>query len=250
MPTVAIREAEEAEAFSPSDRLTRASELLKKLLPPEFVSKRPGQGGQTVHYIEAHRLLTIVNEVFGLEGWSSSVQNQSQHVTQVTGGKFNVISTATVRVTLSKEYGGVYREGVGYGNAENYPKEGPGREKAAKEAVTDAWKRAFYLFGNLTGACLYNKSYLSNLGSLRREKADLFDEERVFRLPHSDRKATPKRPCPDDGRVPFPKALSRTPLTRTQRSNVGLNPPSSPSVKRSASEEDQFGLDDFDFDDM
>ena len=67
--------------------------------------------------------------------------------------------TAVVRVTLKD---GTFHEDVGYGNAEN-PKRGPAIDKAKKEAVSDARKRALRLFGDALGNCLYDKSHLKRL---------------------------------------------------------------------------------------
>lgn len=48
---------------------------LDKQLGPEYISSRPGAAGQKVHYITAEKCINLANEVFGFNGWSSSIQN-------------------------------------------------------------------------------------------------------------------------------------------------------------------------------
>lgn len=48
---------------------------LDKRLGPEYISSRQGPGGQKVHYLAAEKCINLANEVFGFNGWSSSIQN-------------------------------------------------------------------------------------------------------------------------------------------------------------------------------
>ena len=48
---------------------------LDKQLGPEYISERPGAGGSKVHYLEAWKVINLANEIFGFNGWSSSIQN-------------------------------------------------------------------------------------------------------------------------------------------------------------------------------
>lgn len=48
---------------------------LDKKLGPEYISSRPGASGQRVHYLSADKCINLANEVFGFNGWSSSIQN-------------------------------------------------------------------------------------------------------------------------------------------------------------------------------
>lgn len=48
---------------------------LDKKLGPEYISSRPGAAGQRVHYLSADKCINLANEVFGFNGWSSSIQN-------------------------------------------------------------------------------------------------------------------------------------------------------------------------------
>ncbi|GMF74882.1 unnamed protein product [Aspergillus oryzae] len=47
---------------------------LDKKLGPEYISSRPGAAGQRVHYLAADKCINLANEVFGFNGWSSSIQ--------------------------------------------------------------------------------------------------------------------------------------------------------------------------------
>jgi DNA repair and recombination protein RAD52 len=48
---------------------------LDKQLGPEYISDRPGAGGAKVQYLEAWKCINLANEIFGFNGWSSSIQN-------------------------------------------------------------------------------------------------------------------------------------------------------------------------------
>lgn len=48
---------------------------LDKQLGPEYLLSRQGPGGQTLHYIPAEKVINLANEIFGFNGWSSSIQN-------------------------------------------------------------------------------------------------------------------------------------------------------------------------------
>lgn len=48
---------------------------MEKQLGPEYLSARSGPSGQKVHYIAAEKCIALANEVFGFNGWSSSIQN-------------------------------------------------------------------------------------------------------------------------------------------------------------------------------
>lgn len=72
-------------------------------------------------------------------------------------GKISCGITAVVRVTLKD---GTYHEDVGYGVSEGIRGKGAALEKAKKEAVSDALKRALRLFGNSLGNSVYDKEHL------------------------------------------------------------------------------------------
>lgn len=59
--------------YTAQDIATLQARLDKKL-GPEYISSRPGAGGQKVHYLSADKCINLANEVFGFNGWSSSIQ--------------------------------------------------------------------------------------------------------------------------------------------------------------------------------
>ncbi|KAG8216726.1 Rad52/22 family double-strand break repair protein-domain-containing protein [Butyriboletus roseoflavus] len=140
---------------------------LNKKLGPEFVSQRPGPGGgPKLTYAEGWKIINLANEVFGFNGWSSSIVNIATDFVDYSeeSRRFNVGVTAIVRVTLRD---GAYHEDVGYGLLENAKSKGGALDKCKKEAITDALKRTLRNFGNLLGNCLYDKSYAQEVVKIR-----------------------------------------------------------------------------------
>ncbi|KAH9931027.1 recombination protein Rad52 [Amylocystis lapponica] len=140
-------------------RLAALQAKLNKKLGPEFISQRPGPGGgPKLTYAEGWKIINLANEVFGFNGWSSSVVSlTTDFIDQNEESKrFTVGVTAIIRITLRD---GVFHEDIGYGMLENSKSKGAALDKCKKEAVTDGVKRALRNFGNLLGNCLYDKSY-------------------------------------------------------------------------------------------
>ena len=48
---------------------------LEKQLGPEYISSRPGAGGNKVHFITAEKCIQLANEVFGFNGWSTCIKD-------------------------------------------------------------------------------------------------------------------------------------------------------------------------------
>ncbi|KAI8821633.1 uncharacterized protein EV422DRAFT_495649 [Fimicolochytrium jonesii] len=133
---------------------------LRKQLGPEFVSNRSGPGGSKVSYIEGWKVVSLANEIFGFNGWSHSVVDMTVDFVDIENGKVSTGISSIVRVTLKD---GTYREDVGYGSIENAKSKSAAFEKAKKESITDALKRALKSFGNSMGGCLYDKDYLKKV---------------------------------------------------------------------------------------
>lgn len=139
---------------------------LEKQLGPEYLSARAGPSGQKVHYIAAEKVITLANEVFGFNGWSSSIQNiqidfVDEHPQTL---KISVGLSVIVRVTLRD---GTYHEDIGYGHIENCKGKAAAFEKAKKEGTTDALKRALRSFGNVLGNCIYDKKYVERVSKMK-----------------------------------------------------------------------------------
>ncbi|KAF9146332.1 DNA repair protein rad52 [Mortierella sp. GBA39] len=142
---------------------------LPKYLPPEFTATRAGPGRSTLTYIEGWKIKNLANKLFGFNGWRSSITDVTVDFLEVENdGKVTVGVSCIVRVTLKD---GTFHEDIGYGSSENQKSKGASFEKAKKEAVTDALKRALTSFGNLLGTCLYDKNYAKYLSTQRFDKA-------------------------------------------------------------------------------
>ena len=139
---------------------------LDKQLGPEYISSRPGAAGQKVHYLTAEKVISLANEVFGFNGWSSAIQNiQIDYVDENTQtGKVSLGLSVIVRVTLKD---GTFHEDIGYGLIENCKGKGAAFKKAKKEGTTDALKRALRNFGNVLGNCIYDKDFLGRVTKIK-----------------------------------------------------------------------------------
>lgn len=179
-----------------SERTTAVAEELKRYLGPEYISYRRGEGGRMLAYIEGHEVITLMNTIFGWDGWNSKVANfVTDYAEASSGGKWSVGVAATVRLTaLVKDKGSgntreVWREDTGYGTMDNGPSRGKAMEKCRKEAMTDGLKRAARQFGNAVGGCLYNKDYLERIKKVKgpAERIELVEGE-LFYKPVNKRK--------------------------------------------------------------
>ncbi|OMJ20678.1 DNA repair and recombination protein RAD52 [Smittium culicis] len=131
-------------ALTNVDEQDRRASILKKMLPPEMISTRPGAGGDTS-----------------------------------SDGRVNVGVSCFVRVTLKD---GASHEDIGYGHAENAKNKFSALEKAKKEASTDGIKRALRMFGDVLGNCLYNRNYLNKSSKFaKRNAAENYTESDLYR---------------------------------------------------------------------
>ncbi|EXJ85439.1 hypothetical protein A1O1_05803 [Capronia coronata CBS 617.96] len=155
---------------------------LNKQLGPEYISARAGPGGSRVHYLAADKAISLANQVFGFNGWSSSIQNiQIDFVDEnPQTGKITLGLSVIVRVTLKD---GTHHEDIGYGQIENCKGKAAAFEKAKKEGTTDALKRALRNFGNVLGNCVYDKTYLAQVTKMK-VGAPKWDPNTLYR--HSD----------------------------------------------------------------
>jgi DNA recombination protein Rad52 len=172
-------------AFTP-DEVQHVKKELARNLGPEYISNRVGPGGSRVSYIEGQTAINLANDVFGFNGWSSSVVSITTDFLDEVDGKVSCGISCLVRVTLKD---GTFHEDLGYGVADNMRRKAEAFEKAKKEAVTDALKRALRNFGNVLGNCLYNKSFLQTVAKIK-SPAVIYEEKELRRHPSI------KRPSP------------------------------------------------------
>ncbi len=182
---------------------------LEKQLGPEYLSARAGPSGQKVHYIAAEKCIALANEVFGFNGWSSSIQNiQVDFVDENSQTlKVSLGLSVIVRVTLRD---GTFHEDIGYGHIENCKGKAAAFEKAKKEGTTDALKRTLRTFGNVLGNCIYDKVYLQRVTKMKVEPSR-FDEAGLHR--HADY-------IKKEEKAKTEAAGSNTTTATTQRMNV------------------------------
>lgn len=138
--------------YTASDIATLQSRLDRQL-GPEYISTRPGAGGGKVHYLAAEKVINLANEVFGFNGWSSEVKKCDMDFVDEDPNtrRISLGLSVIMRVTLRD---GTFHEDMGYGHIENCKGKAAAFEKARKEAVTDALKRALRSFGKVLGNCL------------------------------------------------------------------------------------------------
>jgi DNA recombination protein Rad52 len=136
------------------------SKELKKPLDPSAI--KPPPKGKFGEYVEGLHVIQEANRIFGFDGWSYEVtrlQLVSEQTVDLKGQngpyqQYRVGYLCSVRVTVD----GVTREGVAVGNGSGKPENmADQHESAAKEAETDALKRALRTFGNTFGLALYEK---------------------------------------------------------------------------------------------
>lgn len=124
-----------------SRKIATLQAKLQKYLGPEFVSQRPGPGGgMKLTYAEGWKIINLANEVFGFNGWSSSIVSLTTDFVDYfeETKKYNVGVTAVVRVTLRD---GVFHEDVGYGALENSKSKAAALDKVCVFACVAGYMR-------------------------------------------------------------------------------------------------------------
>lgn len=126
------------------------NELAKPLNKAHVKPPAPGKYGE---YIEGWRVIDEANRIFGFDGWTRETVELAQVSDAVKNGKPEIGYRAKVRIVAH----GVTREGTGFGSGVAHSL-ADAHESAAKEAETDAMKRALMTFGNPFGLALYDKT--------------------------------------------------------------------------------------------
>jgi DNA repair and recombination protein RAD52 len=172
------------------------SEQIKELDAPlsrERVKTRK-QGNATVSYVEFWDVVAQANMIFGYDGWSREtmelrlVSEAGRTIGEAKAPGWGVSYVCKVRVRV----GEVTREGTGTGHGIDRDL-GQAHESAAKEAESDATKRAFMTFGNQFGLALYDKSQANVADETdivyRRYMLDTMDTIEAFGADHAARVA-------------------------------------------------------------
>jgi len=167
--------SQESNDFTQEER-ERIAKLLRQPLKANLIKKRAGHGGKNTYYIDGGTSYSLANDIFGFDGWKSQIINTQIDYAkekQKNSNRWYIGVSVIVRVELKN---GSYHEDLGFGEAINIKGRGAALQKAKKEAVTDATKRALRVFGNGLGNCLRLKWYLE---ALRKGKSfqDLQEED-------------------------------------------------------------------------
>lgn len=128
------------------------------------------QSGRNLSYIEGWHAIAEANRIFGFGNWhreTIEMRLVAEHETMIGKDEarnkpgypgWAVSYVSKVRVTVfAGEHAGIIREGYGTGHGIDRGL-GLAHESAAKEAETDAMKRALMTFGNPFGLALYDKT--------------------------------------------------------------------------------------------
>lgn len=138
--------------FSPE----QAQELSKPLSASHV--KQREQAGRKFSYVEGWHAIAEANRIFGFDAWTRDMVELrlvAERARKMSGGRdgWGVSYLARVRVMVGD---GLFRDGIGSGHGIDADL-GLAHESAAKEAETDAMKRALMTFGNPFGLALYDK---------------------------------------------------------------------------------------------
>lgn len=141
--------------------IEQINQELNAKIPREAVLEREGSNGRSFSYLAGHYVIDRLNSIFGPLFWASStIENKCVHSGAVESyGKTTHTAHYIARVRLVVQVGGVATEhcGTGYGDGSDKINVGKAHELAAKEAETDALKRAAKNLGMSLGLALYDK---------------------------------------------------------------------------------------------
>lgn len=161
-----LHQAGATDIFTP-----RQSALLADNLDPKHVKKLTS--GSRAQYIEGWHAIAEANRIFGFGSWDRELvrcEETNRELVDVMQNnakvkQWRVGYLYTVRIIVHGANGEIRkRDGTGFGTGYAKPEAlGEAIESAAKEAETDAMKRALMTFGNPFGLALYDKAK-SNVG--------------------------------------------------------------------------------------
>lgn len=79
---------------------SKTQDSLGTLLDPSQLEERPGPSGKKLNYLSHFHAFTNMNDVFGFDGWSSSINSVTTIDKTQANGKWTVIVQVIIRVTL------------------------------------------------------------------------------------------------------------------------------------------------------
>lgn len=134
---------------------TEQKHALSAKLDGRVVRER-SENGKNLSYLEGWYVLSQANQIFGFDGWDRETVSLRCVWEGARQGRLGCAYLAHVRVRVRAGETIVCRDGHGSGTGAGATP-GEAHELAAKEAETDATKRALVTFGNIFGLCLYDK---------------------------------------------------------------------------------------------
>ncbi|CUS09586.1 unnamed protein product [Tuber aestivum] len=167
---------------------------LDGMLGPEYVNYRPAPGGSSVAYLRGDVAVTLANEIFGFNGWSSEIKDITIDEKATENGP---LPPPSIYESLSRTEPFVryippffwqtssasetYRcaQDIGTGESQNQRTKSAAIVASKKQAVTDALKRTFRTFGNALGNCLYDKQHIK--GTRRMKAAQPVQEPNYYK---------------------------------------------------------------------
>ena len=105
---------------------------LNRRLGPEYVSQRPAPGGgPKLTYVEGWKIIGLANEVFGYNGWCSTVTKIETDFIDMDpeSRRYSIGVTALVKITLKD---GTHHEDIGYGTGDNLRSKGAALDKVCR----------------------------------------------------------------------------------------------------------------------
>jgi len=166
-------------------------EELKKPLDSAKVKQRE-KGKVVLSYIESWQAIDEANRIIGFDGWDRETiycKEVSRVACKVGKAEYvkdgwKVGYEAKVKITARHDNQLIIREGTGHGSGQMVDLFDC-IESAAKEAESDAMKRALMTFGNPFGLALYDKEQRnveSKEDKERRQKAEKFTNSYLIEL--------------------------------------------------------------------
>jgi len=122
------------------------------------------KGAISLSYLEGFDIIDTANKIFGFGNWSYEITDLEHISTELNQNQNHVISYKCVVKVLVYDMAHskyISRQDVGFGSGIAKTLS-DAHESGAKEAVTDALKRAMRSFGNQFGNSLYNKGKQHN----------------------------------------------------------------------------------------
>jgi DNA recombination protein Rad52 len=133
-------------------------EDLNAKIPRGAITTRESGFGSKLSYLTSYYVFDRLNQIFGPENWSYTIQELKNTFSGEVKGKHYVCYVAQVALQTKYPDGSVRHDvDVGFGDGQDATNPGKPHELASKEAVTDGLKRCAKSLGMSMGLALYDK---------------------------------------------------------------------------------------------